>query len=160
MSALRSTSKALARCLAILLAAGLAPAALADDHRARVNYTLYCQGCHLADATGLGGEVPRMKDFVGYFLHSKEGREFIIRVPGVATASLPDDDLAELINWLLRTYSGDQLPARFEPFSASEVGALRSELEPQPQAARKRILAAIARTHPELARELNAAPGR
>ncbi len=147
-------------CLAIVLAIGIAAAADADDQRARVNYTLHCQGCHLADAAGYANEVPRMEDFLGWFLHSGEGREFIIRVPGVATSALPDEQLAELMNWLLYTYSSKQLPVTFEPFSVAEVAALRAKVEPDPQATRMRILRDIARHSPELAVALDAAEGR
>ena len=104
----------MSRYLALLLTVALYPVANADDHRAHVNYMIHCQGCHLPDAAGFAGKVPRMKNFVGYFLHSREGREFVIRVPGVATASLPDDELAELMNWLLLTHSAEQLPDAFE----------------------------------------------
>lgn len=134
---------------------GMMPVVSADDQRASANYMLYCQGCHLADASGLENEVPRMKDFVGYFLHSQEGREFVIRVPGVATSSLPDEQLTELMNWLLLTYSKEQLPDSFEPFSVTEVSALRINLEPNPGAARMHILRDIAGELPSLYAELN-----
>lgn len=143
-----------------MLAIGLIPVAYAGDERARINYMLNCQGCHLADASGLAGEVPRLKNFVGYFLHSGEGREFLIRVPGVATASLPDDELAELMNWLLETYSSEQLPEFFEPFSADEIAALRAKLESDPGATRSRILRDIAKVLPALAGELRQPNGR
>ena len=154
MSGPRSTSNTVTRWLVILFAAGLAPVAVADDYRASVNYTLHCQGCHLANASGFENEVPRMKDFVGYFLHSSAGRAFLIQVPGVATASLQDEQLTELMNWLLLTYSKAQLPESFDPYSVSEVGALRARIEPEPQATRIRILDDIARALPALAEEL------
>ena len=94
---------------------GLTVTAGADDDRAKINYTLYCQGCHLAGAEGLESEVPRMRDFVGYYLQSQEVLEFLIRVPGVATSSVEDVELAELMNWLLLNFSREQLPARFAP---------------------------------------------
>ncbi len=145
----------MARFFALALTVVLIPAASADDHRAKVNYMLHCQGCHLPEAIGFAGKVPRMKDFVGYFLHSKEGREFVIRVPGVATASLPDDELVELMNWLLLTYSAEQLPDPFAPYSVAEVAALRSDLEGNPEKTRLRILRQIAADLPSLAGELN-----
>lgn len=148
------------RWTACLLATVSVPAALADDHRAKVNYTLHCQGCHLADAAGYAAEVPRMRDFVGYFLHSREGREYLIRVPGVATSSLPDDELAELMNWLLRHYSRSQLPATFEPYSVAEVAVWRTQLEARPQDTRMRILHDIARSLPALEAELADTNGR
>ncbi len=142
------------------LAMGLVPVAGADDHRARINYMIHCQGCHLPEAVGFVGKVPRMKDFVGYFLHSREGREFVIRVPGVATSSLPDDQLTELMNWLLLTYSAEQLPEPFVPFSVAEVAALRPDLEANPEKTRMRILWQIAQELPTLALELEQESGR
>ena len=109
---------------------------------------LHCQGCHLPDATGFGDEVPRMKDFVGYFTHSPEGREFLVRVPGVATAALPDDQLAELMNWLLLSFSADQLPENFVSFTVAEIAVLRRDLIANPGKVRKRILKEIADTVP------------
>jgi hypothetical protein len=136
------------------------PAANADDHRASINYMIHCQGCHLPEAVGFAGHVPRMNNFVGYFLHSQEGREFVIRVPGVATASLPDDQLTELVNWLLFTYSSEQLPEQFAPYSVTEVAALRPQLEANPEKTRMRILKNIARDLPSLAVELEQESGR
>ena len=144
----------LARVIIGALAVGIVPAANADDHRARINYMVHCQGCHLPEAVGFVGKVPRMKDFVGYFLHSRAGREFVIRVPGVATASLPDDELTEMMNWLLLTYSADQLPQPFVPFSTEEVAALRPDLEANPEKTRMLILGKIAQDLPSLAVEL------
>ncbi len=101
-----------------------------------------------------------MKNFLGYFLHSEEGRKFIVRVPGVATSSLPDDQLTELVNWLLLTYSAEQLPRPFKPFSVAEVAALRPDLEANPEKTRIRILRQIARDLPSLAANLEQETGR
>lgn len=129
-------------------------AVIADDERAHVNYMLHCQGCHLPEAEGFGSKVPPIKDFVGYFLHSQEGREFLIRVPGVAYSALNDDQVAELMNWLLTTYSANQLPDGFSPFSEAEVAALRVNPENDPDTRRQAILARIAADLPSLADEL------
>lgn len=134
----------------MMLAGG---ATLADDERAEVNYMLHCQGCHLPQAEGFPGRVPAMKDFVGYFLHSQEGREFLIRVPGVAQSALGNGEVAELMNWLLRTYSAAQVPERFAPFTPEEVAALRTDPEQQPAARRESILAGLAARVPALADE-------
>ncbi len=101
-----------------------------------------------------------MSNFVGYFLHSKEGREFVIRVPGVATSSLADDELTEMMNWLLLNFSAQELPDPFVPYSTEEVAALRPELEEQPQKTRFRILQKIAENLPDLASDLDAENGR
>ena len=137
--------------LLLLLAAS---AAVADDRRAHVNYMLHCQGCHLPDAAGHEGKVPPMKNFVGYFLHSEEGRDFLIRVPGVAHAAIDDEQLAELMNWLLLSFSEEQLPSGFTPFTESEVRRLRANPENNPDSVRHDILASIARDVPSLQSEL------
>ena len=52
-----------------------------NTQRARVDYMLNCQGCHLPDGDG-AGDVPRMKNFVGNFLKVPGGRAFLVQVPG------------------------------------------------------------------------------
>ena len=128
--------------------------AIADAKQARVDYLIHCQGCHLPEAVGVPGYVPRINKFLGYFMHSKAGREFIVQVPGASTANLSDARLAELINWLLLTYSEEQLPADFEPYTAEEISWLRPNLQADPESARKAILSDIAKTVPTLAKEL------
>ena len=142
------------RTLLFIAILEVADVAGADEQRARVNYMLHCQGCHLAEAVGHPGNVPRMRGFLGYFLHSTEGREFIVRVPGVATASLENEQLAELLNWILTTYSAEELPTDFTPFNATEIGVLRKDLETDPAARRKEILTRIAAGVPELTEAL------
>lgn len=126
-------------------------AASADDQRAQVNYMLHCQGCHLPEAEGFAGKVPPMKDFAGYFAHSKEGREFLIRVPGVAQSALGDSEISELMNWLLQRFSAEQLPEEFAPFTAAEVNRLRQDPESSPESTRQFILENIANDLPSLA---------
>lgn len=114
--------------LGILLVAGTHSvlAAETSPNLGRQNYILNCQGCHLADASGSSGVVPRMSNFVGYFLHVDGGREFIVRVPGAANAPISDQELADLMNWLLVNFSKEQIPAGFIPYTGEEVGELRS----------------------------------
>jgi len=144
----------IARIIAVAALFGFTADAGADEQRARVNYMIHCRGCHLPEAAGYPGKVPRMRDFIGYFLHSREGREFIIRVPGVSTSSLPNDQLTDLMNWLLLTYSAAQLPKNFMPFTVDEVAALRPDPESDPETTRKGILERIAAEVPALAQEL------
>jgi len=146
----------LARMIAVTALIGFTADTGADEQRAQVNYMIHCQGCHLPEAVGYPGKVPRMRDFVGYFLHSQEGREFIIRVPGVSTSALRNDQVTELMNWLLLTYSAPQLPQNFVPFTVDEIAALRPDPEPDPETTRKGILERIAAEVPALAQELKA----
>ncbi|MEZ5500247.1 MAG: hypothetical protein R3E77_12560 [Steroidobacteraceae bacterium] len=142
----------------VSLLLGLACAARADEQRAHFNYMMQCQGCHLPDASGVTGKVPQLRDVVGQFLHSAEGRAFVIQVPGVAGTPLDDAQLAELINWLLRRFSAAQLPSDFVPYTASEVARLRAHPDPDPEKHREQLLrdiaVAVGRPPPATAHEI------
>ncbi len=96
-----------------------------DEQRARFHWTLQCRGCHRSDATGSPGGAPNMAGTVARFLSVEGGREYLVRVPGVANAALDDAALAELLNWMLATFDPAHLPQEFRPYTAEEVGALR-----------------------------------
>ena len=93
---------------------------------AQFNYILHCQGCHLADGQATPGKIPPLVG-AGKFLAVEGGREFLVRVPGVSLSIVPDDELAELMNWMLHRFSAEDLPADFEPYTAEEVGRYRQE---------------------------------
>ncbi len=99
----------------------------ANEILARQNYILNCQGCHLPDGSGSKGNVPKMNDFVGYFLHVPGGREFIVQVPGAAGAPISDQELADVMNWMLLNFSKNELPDPFVPYNAEEIAKLRKE---------------------------------
>ena len=99
---------------------GVGNEALAHQH-----YMLQCQGCHRPDGTGTLATAPPMTGMVARFLAVPGGREYLARVPGVATAVLSDAQLAELLNWTLYRFDAANVPATFEPYTATEVGALR-----------------------------------
>ena len=114
-----------ARRAALLLCLLVAPAALAGSPA--VDYALNCQGCHLDDGSGTPGSVPPLAGRVGRFLGVPGGREFLVRVPGVATSPLDDAALAAVLNWMLERFGPPPLPAKFAPYTAAEVGALRQK---------------------------------
>ena len=111
----------------LLLTINGALAAQGSSNLGRQNYILNCQGCHLPDASGSPGIVPRMNDFIGNFLHVDGGREFIVQVPGSANAPIDDQELADVLNWLLMNFSQQQIPEDFVPYSGEEVGKLRRQ---------------------------------
>lgn len=96
-----------------------------NPERARQNWILSCQGCHRADATGTPQTTPTMAGFVAKFLQVPGGREYLVQVPGVATAAMSDADLAEVVNWSLARFDASNIPADFEPYTPAEVGKLR-----------------------------------
>ncbi|MFT6286758.1 MAG: hypothetical protein ACJAYC_001592 [Halieaceae bacterium] len=115
-----------------------------DSNRAHANYMLNCQGCHLADGSGLPGSVPSMRGFVARFLEVPGGREFLVQVPGSANAPLSDSELAELLNWILLTMSGAQLGDGFDYYTTDEVSLARAV-----------ILQDVTKTRAELVANMN-----
>lgn len=92
------------------------------------NYMLNCQGCHLPDGSGFPAHnVPDLRNQMGKFLFVPGGREFIVQVPGSAQSDLDDQALADLLNWMLQTFSPDQLPANLQPYTGHEVAQLRQQ---------------------------------
>ena len=93
------------------------------------NYQLQCAGCHLGSGEGSArNDTPKMSGFVGNFLRVEGGREFLVRVPGVAQAALNDAQIAELLNWILdpqHGMAGASTPAGFQPYTAEEVARVR-----------------------------------
>lgn len=112
---------------AVASGAAAAPAGVSNLQRAWQNWTLNCQGCHRPDGTGSAGTAPSLAGTVSKFLTVPGGREYLGRVPGVATSALPNADLAELMNWIFWRFDKDHMPANFLPFTAEEIGRLRTQ---------------------------------
>lgn len=128
------------------VAAGDNAPGVANPGRAEVNYMLHCQGCHGPQGTGtFDGAVPAMRGFLGHFLKVEQGREFLIRVPGSANAAMSDEELAEVINWLLPRISALQMPEDFEPYTAAEVARLRADPLQDVVSMRETLIARLAR---------------
>jgi hypothetical protein len=106
---------------------GDVPAGVTNAQLAWQNWTLNCQGCHRPDGAGSAGTAPSLAGTVSKFLTVPGGREYLGRVPGVATSALPSADLAELMNWMFWRFDKEHLPADFVPFTAAEIGRLRTQ---------------------------------
>src|ERR1700722_10941568 len=93
------------------LALSAACASAAWGYQPAVNFQLHCMGCHLADGSGQAGRVPSVRRSLVLFSTSAEGRDYVIRVPGVAQSPLSDEDTAALLNWMTRNLSDVKLPS-------------------------------------------------
>ncbi len=91
----------------------------------RVNYQLQCMGCHHGDGAGEEGRVPNVRRTLVPFSEMVDGRDFVMRVPGVAQAKLSDGEIAALLNWMARNLSDVPIPAGFVDYTPEEVGAAR-----------------------------------
>lgn len=128
-----------------LVAAGcliLSAAPAAQGNGPHVNFMLHCQGCHLPDGVGHPGIVPRMKGEVSRFLGSEAGRAYLIQVPGVSQSFLDDEQLAEVLNWMLPEFDPEHFPADFKPYTAAEVARYRATPLVDASAARRALLGA------------------
>jgi hypothetical protein len=135
--------KFLVLLFSIVLCAGVNAAEI-NRERAHFNYQMFCQGCHAPGGASVDDSVPRMKNHVGTFINSREGREFLVRVPGSATSSLDDEELAEVLNWIVLEFSGPSLTTPFKSYTATEVGTLRERPLNEVEKYRALLLAEIA----------------
>lgn len=103
-----------------------APAGVDNAQRAWQHWTLNCQGCHRPDGTGSAATAPSLAGTVARFLSVPGGREYLGRVPGVATSPLSNSDLSEVMNWMLWRFDKEHIPATFQPYTAAEIGRLRA----------------------------------
>jgi len=110
-----------------------------------LDYAVTCQGCHRADGGGTPGTVPALAGSVGKFLRVPGGREFLVRVPGVAQAPLDDAALAAVLNWMLERFGQDDVPKAFVPYAAEEVSRLRRRQLTDVQGVRRQLVGAIER---------------
>lgn len=90
------------------------------------DYVLYCSGCHSMDGSGHPGfGVPDFRAQVGYFLRLPEGRAYLMQVPGLLGAGLPDVRAAAVTNYVIETFAGESLPRNFLPYTAGEAKVYR-----------------------------------
>ena len=118
------------------MACGPACAALAPQ----AAYQLHCMGCHGANGSGDATRVPSVNQAMLRFAATAEGRNYLIRVPGIATSPLSDADLTALLNWMLKDF-GTPSAAPQADFSVAEVSEARRRPLADVAAARLRVLA-------------------
>lgn len=97
-----------------------------NTDRAKFNYQMFCQGCHTPDGTG-GKSVPKIKNYIGYFLQNQVAREYLVRVPGSANSSLNDEQLAEVLNWMIIELGGESVPKSVQYYTTNEIAKLRQQ---------------------------------
>lgn len=130
------------RLAAMLLGTWVFSSAAAADPKA--NYLLHCRGCHLADGRGVPPEVPTLINVIGRLVAIEGGREYVVRVPGVAQTSLSDKDLAEVLNYVMVELNAATLPANFKPFTAAEIATYRPLALADPARHRAKLLSSAA----------------
>ncbi|WP_395068995.1 c-type cytochrome [Paraburkholderia silvatlantica] len=113
-------------CLCLIQVPVIAGAqSLSGGALAQQNWVLNCMGCHTQGAVGVAGKIPPLANSLGYFEHLPQGREYVMRVPGASNSALSDQELADVLNWLLVTMNPAALPKDFKPYTAEEIAAHR-----------------------------------
>jgi len=88
----------------------------------------HCSGCHGMQGDSAPAEIPVLRDRIGYFMCTKEGREYLIRLPNVAYSAIGDNqELADMMNFVVFGLGGNSAPRGAKPFTAAEVGRLRKD---------------------------------
>ncbi|HEX7853418.1 MAG TPA: cytochrome C [Sphingobium sp.] len=120
--------------LALCLAAGAMaarqpgelPAAVTDPELARADYVENCGGCHGVQGRSAPAELPELRDRVGWFLCTPGSRAYLLRLPNVAHSRITDNQqLADLMNFVVFGLGGASAPASAVPFTAEEVARER-----------------------------------
>lgn len=131
---MKPVSSALFVIAGLACAAALWPSHAAGDaggttklSSAQSDYVEYCAGCHGIQGRSAPANVPELRGRVGHFLCTPSGRDYIIRLPNVALAPIADDQqLADLMNFVVFGLGGASAPQGAKPYSRDEVAALRA----------------------------------
>jgi len=95
--------------IGVLVVAAMSCAQAAQPMTAgQQNYMLQCQGCHKANGEGFGESVPDLRSVGRQLLAVPAGRQFYVSVPGSANAPLSDQQLAEVLNFIIADILGDE----------------------------------------------------
>src|SRR5262249_34699462 len=93
---------------------------------------LHGAGCDRAGGGGRPPSVPSLAGPLGRIVSSREGRDYLARVPGAAQAPISDDALAAVLNWVLLQFNRATLPRDFKPLRASEIAHSRARVLTDP----------------------------
>jgi len=115
--------------LVVLVAVAHAPCGLSMPGQytsAQTQYLMNCGGCH--GIAGMSGSplVPQLRDRAGAFLCTSAGRALLVELPNVAFANVTDAQLADVLNYVALDLGGASAPRFAQPYSTTEVRALRS----------------------------------
>ncbi len=101
-------------------------------------YALNCSGCHGWDARGMPPQIPDLRASLPVLLASAAGRDYALRVPGVAMSIAGQQQVQTILNWMLTAL----IPggAQFTPFTLAEVAIARRSPLTDPMPARALLL--------------------
>lgn len=93
---------------------------------AQSNYVEHCGGCHGIQGDAAPANLPTLRGRVGWFMCTPEARSYLMRLPNVARSRITDnDDLADLLNFMVFSLGGPSTPKGAKPFTGAEVARER-----------------------------------
>jgi hypothetical protein len=94
----------------------------------QATYLERCGGCHGIQGRSSPDLVPDLRDQVGHFLCLPEGRAYLVRLPSIATSPLTDQEVAELMNFVVFDLGRTKaIAGKYPAYSAEEVRQLRAQ---------------------------------
>jgi mono/diheme cytochrome c family protein len=106
-----------------------------------------CAVCHLPDGTGIPGSFPALRDRLGPWAGTDEGRRYLMMVvlvglSGLMTidgtsyyvpmapqsSSLSDEEIAAALNYVIENFNANTKTDTWTAFRAEDVAAIRSSL--------------------------------
>lgn len=115
---------------AVLLVLAMAPVSALERPESKdvaQNYLLFCGGCHGDAGRGVPHKVPVLNGELGRFLRVEGGREFLLRVPGVANSQLSDAALTDVLNLCIEKFAAGGRGTSFIPYTVPEMTAARRQ---------------------------------
>jgi mono/diheme cytochrome c family protein len=101
---------------------GLPASYPADMNAAQSDYIEHCGGCHGVRGNAAPADLPNLQGRVGWFMCLPEGRDYLMRLPNIARSRITDNQqLADLMNFMVFGLGGKSTPANAKPFTAAEV---------------------------------------
>ena len=103
-----------------------------------------CEVCHQADGRGVAGLYPPVAESIGSYVALPQGRAYLVHVVsfgmmGPVSAHgrkydgfmqswtrLSDQEIAQVLNYVLTNFNRDLLPKAFAPISGAEAKELRA----------------------------------
>ncbi len=112
--------------LLLLWGPALSASAAATEGSPAFDYRMNCEGCHAIGGVGAEPHVPALTANLAPFLQTAQGREYLVRVPGVRQASISDARVANLLNYVIIRFGDPSNTSNFAPITEAEVARYRA----------------------------------
>jgi hypothetical protein len=97
-----------------------------DPELAHADFVEHCGGCHGALGRSAPAKLPELYGRVGWFMCTPDARNYLIRLPNIAHSRISDnDELADMLNYMVFVVGGNSAPPGTQPFTAEEVARER-----------------------------------